>query len=449
MLTVIGIRSAGAPGAPPPYSTLWSLASGSKVHKGEEIGILLSCAGDSGTGGVTASLSPGAPAIFCPRCRRTAVMMYSSSQDRVNALVGEHGLVGDAEAAAAWSARYHEYVQHSIAQAGRAQDLNREVLRRVAAGQLAPWTIESHLSAFAATRAASYSQQITDLTMAFLAGLIQTGSTYCYELVQALLPGTVPVPEAVIPDFNPARPTDWFADLTAFAAGESARAAAMVRDLMNKAATGEVEPADVDQSSSKFHAAYLPESTTQLVDLYLDLLTGLENVRASFGEECLRTLIERSPGAAERRESAVEINAFLDEATSIRFAVTNRDPQPAAVACTLSGIRRADGIGPAFDPVVSTTPRRLDLAPGAEAAVELTIHADADHFQSGESYEGVFRVASATRTLLEFPLVIRALARESAGPPPTARPGPLIPEPDPPASRAEQPQSPVPGGGTP
>ena len=132
--------------------------------------------------------------------------MYPSSQDRVSAMAGEHEVAGDAEAAAAWSARYRQYVERSIAQAGQAQDLNRQVLRRVAAGQLAPWTIESHLSTFAATRAASYSQRITDLTMAFLVGLIQTGLTYCYELVQAVLPGAVPVPEVVIPDFDPARP---------------------------------------------------------------------------------------------------------------------------------------------------------------------------------------------------------------------------------------------------
>ncbi len=374
--------------------------------------------------------------------------MYPSSQDRVSAMAGEHEVAGDAEAAAAWSARYRQYVERSIAQAGQAQDLNRQVLRRVAAGQLAPWTIESHLSTFAATRAASYSQRVTDLTMAFLVGLIQTGSTYCYELVQAVLPGAVPVPEVVIPDFDPARPANWFGDLTAFAARENARAAEMVRDLMNKAAAGELEPADIEQASPKFHAAHLPESTSQLVDLYLDLLSGLENVHASFGEECLRTLIEGSSGAAAHQESAVEINARLGEATSICFAVTNTHPEPTAVACTLSGIRRADGIGPAFDPAVSTTPRRLDLAPGAEAAVELTIYADADHFQPGESYEGVFRIASATRTLLEFPLRIRAQAPESAGQPPAAGPDALTPRSDPPPSSPEQPQSPVPARGT-
>ena len=52
--------------------------------------------------------------------------------------------------------------------------------------------------------------------------------------------------------------------------------------------------------------------------------------------------------------------------------------------------------------------------------MELTIHADADHFQPGAPYDGVFRVASATRTLLELPLRIRAMAPNPPDPPPPA-----------------------------
>ncbi len=294
----------------------------------------------------------------------------------------------------------------------------------MAVGQLAPWTLESHLSTFAATRAAAYSEQIANITMAFLSGLIQIGATYSYELVEAVLPGAAPPPKVVVPDFELAKSADWFRDLTIFAAGENARITAMLRMVMEKVAAGELASADAEQVSSKFHAGHLPNTTSRLVELYLDLLTGLEEVHASFSEEFLQAVLGTIPGDGAHPDSAVELDVALGEATSVRFAVTNTDPEPAVVACTLSGIRRADGIGPAFDPAVSTTPERLHLAPGAEATVQLTIHADADHFQPGVPYDGVFRVASPTRTLLELPLRIRARAPE---PVPEPRPAPTEP----------------------
>jgi hypothetical protein len=334
--------------------------------------------------------------------------MNSAPDGDARASAGEHAVPGYTEAAA-WSMRYHEYLERSITRALRAQDLNRELVRKVAAGQLAPWTIETHLSTFAATRAASYSQQIAQVTMAFLAGLIKLGSAYSHELVQAVLPGAPQPAQAAAPDFEPSRSADWFRDLTVFAAAENARATAMLRTVMDKVVAGELAPLYVEQASSRFHQDYLPGSTGQLVELYLDLLNGLEEVHASFSEEYLRSLLGPVQGVSPPPENAVAVDAILGEDVSIRFAVTNTDLDPAVVACTLSGIRRADGVGPAFDPAVRTTPGRLELAPGAEATVELTIHAGADHFQAGEFYEGVFRVANATRTLLELPLRIRAL----------------------------------------
>ena len=57
------------------------------------------------------------------------------------------------------------------------------------------------------------------------------------------------------------------------------------------------------------------------------------------------------------------------------------------------------------------TPEHLDLEPGAEGTVTLSIQGDLDYFQPGTLYEGVFRVTSPTHTLLELPLRIRVSAR--------------------------------------
>ena len=334
---------------------------------------------------------------------------------------GEPRPAGDATAA--WSARYREYLERSLARAGRAHGLNRELTRRVAAGELAPWTLESSLTTFAATRGAAYAQRIAKITMAFLVGMIETGSAYSGELVQAVLPGAVPDSKPTTPGFDPATSLDWFGDLTRFAATENARITGMLRALMEEVAAGKLTPAAAEEASSAFHTEHLPGSTSHLVELYLDLLTGLEEVHASYSEAYLRSVLGEIAGEPVADAPAVEIGAVQGEAASVRFAVANTDLEPAIVACTLSGVRRGDGIGPAFDPMAQMTPERLELAPGAEATVELAIQADADHFQPGVSYDGVFRVASATRTLLELPLRIRVTA-----PPPTA-PQPPAPAP--------------------
>jgi hypothetical protein len=330
-----------------------------------------------------------------------------------------------AGAAAEWAARYREYVERSIARASRTQDLNRDLIKRVASGELAPWTIESHYATFAATHAAAYAQQMAEVTMTYLAGLVQMGSTYSYELVEAVLPGAAALPEVPPPTFDPSSSADWFADLTSFAAAENRRVTEMLRRLMEKVATGELTPANVEEVSARFHSEHVPVSTSQLVELYLDLLTGLEEVHGSFGERYLRTIPGLIPAAGAPSGRGVEVAAALGDSVSVRFAVANTDLERAAVRCSLTGVRRADGVGPAFDPIVGIRPEQLDLPAGSEELVELTVHTDGVHFQAGSAYEGVFRVANDSRTLLELPVTIhvtppRALAESNGAPDPPA-----------------------------
>ena len=109
---------------------------------------------------------------------------------------GAYEALRDADAVSAWYARYSEYIQRSMARAGRAQELNREMIRRVAAGQLAPSTLDNHLATFAAVHSLAYSEQVASITVTFLAGLIRSGSAYAHELVRVVVPGAAPPPGA-------------------------------------------------------------------------------------------------------------------------------------------------------------------------------------------------------------------------------------------------------------
>ena len=205
----------------------------------------------------------------------------------------------------AWLERYREYIERSAVRAARAQELNREVMRRIASGELSSWTLEAQLATFVATRAAEYSQRTASMTMAFLSGLIQNGSTYSYELVEAVIPGAAIGRVAVAPEFEPSNPAEWFRELTQFAAQENERVTAMLRTVMDRVASGELAPAEVEDISSRFQAERVPESTSRLVALYLDLLGGLDEVHGAFGEDYLRSVLvpflgePQTPGEAQ------------------------------------------------------------------------------------------------------------------------------------------------------
>ena len=77
--------------------------------------------------------------------------------------------------------------------AARAQDLDREVLRRLTTGELAAWTLDTQLTFFVATHAAAYSQRVAKLTADFLTGTIQMGSIYSRELIERILPQERPL----------------------------------------------------------------------------------------------------------------------------------------------------------------------------------------------------------------------------------------------------------------
>ncbi len=254
------------------------------------------------------------------------------------------------------------------------------------------------------------------------------------KLIERILPGATPKPDMTsVPQFDPAASPDWLSDLVRFATDENARALSRLRMVMDQVASGALVPSQVQSISTQFQSERVWESTTHLVELFFNLLTGLEDVHSSFNEEYLRTVLGIAPGeptepsgpagaagaagpAFSPRAEAIRLEVALGEPASIRFAVTNTEAEPIAVRCELSGVRRADGVGPAFDPPVTTDPEYLELAPAAEATVALTVHADADHFQPGTRYEALFRVANDTRRLLELPLDLEVTAaRQSPG----------------------------------
>lgn len=322
-------------------------------------------------------------------------------------------------AAGEWTERYRRYVEQSMLRAGRAQALNREVLKRLTTGELAAWTLDTQLTLFVATHAAAYSQRVAELTADFLAGMVRVGSIYSHELIQRILPDAIHEPDpASVPRFDPADSSDWLTDLIRFAGDENTRALSHLRLVMDRVASGDLTPSEIEDVSAQFQSERVWGSTTRMVELFFDLLAGLEELHSSFNDEYLHQVLGMDPPGpgprSARRADAIRLEVALGEPATLRLAVANTEAEAIKVRCQLAGVRRADGVGPAFDPAVTTEPGYLELEPGAEAAVALTVHTDADHFQAGTRYESVFRVANDSRRLLELPLDLEITAAHPA-----------------------------------
>ena len=323
------------------------------------------------------------------------------------------------EPTAAWAERYARYLQESTGRAARTAELNRRLLTRVANGELAPATLDNQFAAFLATNAATYADDVAETGLRFLTGLIAAGTTYTHELVERIAPGELETERRAPPIIARGDWTTGLQGLTDFAKAENTAVAALLRALMEKVASGALSPDGMHASSEEFHGEHLPETVDELVTLFFDLMTTLEEAHADFGNRALLTVLDL-PGETETGETSLELVGPIGKTASARLAVANNESEPTALRAVMTDVRRSDGIGPAFDPDVTIRPARFTLAPLAEEVVTLTVRLAAKVFEPGPEYVGTLHILSPGRTVLAVPVRIRAAVpvdeEERAGP---------------------------------
>ena len=335
------------------------------------------------------------------------------------------------ESAAEWAVRYSRYVQESAARAARAAELNSQLLKRIASGDLAPATLERQYAAFLATRSTAYADDVAQTGLRFLTGLVQAGTTYTHELVERIAPGEFDRdpqrPPRVAPTVHPG---DWsaaFQELTDFAMAENTAVAALLRALMDKVASGALSPDAMHSASAEFHGEQVPQTIDELVTLFFDLMTRLDQAQADFSSGYLQSVLDLA-GETEPGEATLELVGASGGTVSARLAVANNEAEPVGLRVVMTDVRRTDGVGPAFEPALTIRPRRFTLAAGAEEVVTVSVHLAADTFEAGgPDYVGTLHVLSPGRTVLAVTVVIRASvavpAEESARPDQPDQPG--------------------------
>ncbi len=316
---------------------------------------------------------------------------------------------GSGTPTADWSARSAEYLTLSTARATRTAELNKRLLKGLACGDVAPSTLDSQLTAFLATNAAEYANDVAETSMQFFVGLVQAGTSYSYELIESILPGEIPAADRAAPDFDPGDWSNWFQRLAEYAAAENASVTAMLRTVMDKVASGAIAPQDMQTVSEEYHGERLPGAVAKIVTLYFDLLTRLDETHSRYGDRYLEAVLALSKDS-ERSDATLDLVGPTGGTASVRFAVSNNATEATSLRSVMTDIRRGDGVGPAFEPHVTVSPDRFVLQPGAEEILTLSIRLSADDFEPGPEYVGTLHVLSPASTLVEVPVRIRAAA---------------------------------------
>lgn len=308
---------------------------------------------------------------------------------------------------AEWPTLYAQYLTRSAAQAARSLKLYQDVMDRITGGNLPPTVFQDMLTSFVQARGALYTDQLAELSMRFFGGLVQVSTAYSNELAELVLPGS-PAPAPLPPQYDPANPVKWYQELSYYTSQLSARAVEGYQTVLERVASGEVKPGRLQEVSSDYLERRLPEMLRRLSGLYFDLLNGLNDLRTNYEEEYLNGILAMANRASQEAEFAMNLIAPLGESASASLSLANTRAEAAVIRYTVSDVRRADGVGPAFAPKIIFRPASLELQPGQEASVTLSLQLDEGDYEPQVLYVGVLQIVRHGEPRLEVPLRISA-----------------------------------------
>jgi hypothetical protein len=100
--------------------------------------------------------------------------------------------------------------------------------------------------------------------------------------------------------------------------------------------------------------------------------------------------------------------APLGGTASASLSLANTQEERSLIRCTVTTIRRADGVGPAFAPKVTITPEALELGPGEEGSLRLSVQLEEGAYTPDALYIGAVHLMGHGEPRLEVPLQITA-----------------------------------------
>jgi len=188
------------------------------------------------------------------------------------------------------------------------------------------------------------------------------------------------------------------------------RDAAVVGELveqLHKVATAELTAKEVLREAKTFFRTAPAARLSDAAEAWFGFLAGLETIRADLGNHCLEAVLDNIvPGAVDG--DVLKLNAPAGSTANASLCIDNDHETPVDVYCSVSELRRADGINAAFPAAAEISPEQFTLAAGASCNLSVTVHLDADVYRSDTAYVGVLHIMRDQHTRTDIPLRITA-----------------------------------------
>lgn len=283
---------------------------------------------------------------------------------------------------------FTDYLRESTESLRRTVELQTELTKRISLGDIAPVVVESRMAAFLGHSGGKYLSEVTEVAANFLARLIALNARQARDLVRFLDPEAVLGASPDPPRFDGDPSTDWTVRLQEYAASET-------RALSER------------RSSGDDGATLTPQPVPELVDMLLEAFAQVGRIQSEYGARFLESVLElaRAPHPVDAVVRAV---APLGSPAEAFFAVTNNTSESADVRCSVSDVRRCDGVGPTIRPDVVIMPERFALSPDHEEVLHLSVPLSPRLFTAGAAYTGSIRVTGVGAATVDIPLEIRA-----------------------------------------
>jgi hypothetical protein len=299
-----------------------------------------------------------------------------------------------------WSTSYSQFLARASARSSRTLQLYQEVLACVGQGRLAATVFEEYYPRFVKENGSTYTERLTALGAEFLSRLAQVNSS---SSARDEVDSEVPAPI-----FEPGNPSRWFEQYAEYTGQLNARAVKAYRRQLDRVASGEITPEDVQQKVVGQMSNQLPEQMQRVSQLYFAVIDGLNEIRARYEEEYFLGVL----ALARRREEDISITLPLSGPQGglafASFSVTNTTSAKTPIHYVVTEIRRADGVGAAFAPVIAISPEVLELAPGEEQTISVSLQLVTEQYEQDSPYIGFFYVTGDGDLRVEMRLRILA-----------------------------------------
>jgi hypothetical protein len=330
--------------------------------------------------------------------------------------------IADAKAAAwasEWSAWYGQFAARAADQAQKTGRLYQQVADAMSRGELAPTALQAMQAAFYQSRGTTYSERFAELSGRFFSRLVEAAATYSREMAEAVMPG-IPAPPP-LPRLDPSDANTWFSRLTDYSSSLSTHIATSYKAFLDRVSAGGVDSSSLKEVASEYLERRFPEYLRLLGRLYFDLLIDLNDLRAAGEQDFLSGILAGVGSSRPSGAMTLDLTGPSKGLASATLTIANTREQLAQIRHRVGDVRRADGIGPAFAPVISVTPDQLQLGLSEEGTLTLALGLDEMVYAPNTLYVGAFHIMGHGEPPLEIPLRIMVTSGQSGAvehPPP-------------------------------